>query len=82
MKCSCRSIIWSVSMEANDWKRIEELSIQAGAALRSGQLNEMQGADAMAFHTLSLCLLDLNDRLARLESPPDKPLVITPYGRS
>jgi hypothetical protein len=57
-------------MDAEDWKRFEELVYQAGGVLHDGsELTESQAADAMSFHTLGLAILDL---LARLNSTSDK----------
>lgn len=76
-------------MDESDWKRIEELVHQAGGVANAPSgIPDNVRADAMSFHTLGLVALDLkeqvtaiNDRLARLEAPADKPLVIgTPYG--
>lgn len=70
-------------MDKEDWKRIEELVIRAGAAVASGQLTEGQNADAMSFHTLGLAIVDLNerliamhDRLARLEAPTHQSILL------
>jgi hypothetical protein len=68
-------------MDTEDWKRLEELVIQAGAAIRSKQLTEMQAADAMSFHTLGIAVLDIHSRLAKLNPATNKPVLITsPYG--
>jgi hypothetical protein len=51
-------------MDGEDWKRFEELVYQAGGVLHDGsKLTESQAAHAMAFHTLGLAILDINNRL-------------------
>jgi hypothetical protein len=69
-------------MDHEDWKRIEELVHQAGGVAHSdsASIPDMVRADAMSFHTLGLALLDIYDRLARLEAPTHKPILLTPYG--
>lgn len=69
-------------MDETDWKRFEELVYQAGGVLHDGSnLTESQAAHAMSFHTLGLAILDIEDRMARLESASNQstsPSIIIP----
>lgn len=65
-------------MDREDYDEIDSLLRGAAHMLVSGQLNEWQHANTSTFHLLATAILDLNDRLARLELPADKPLVL--YG--
>lgn len=61
-------------MDNDDWKRIEELIHQAGGVANApSSIPDMVRADAMSFHTLGLCILDLHDRLARIEATTNQP---------
>jgi hypothetical protein len=65
----------STGMDPSDWKRIEELIHQAGGVANAqSTVPDTVRADAMSFHTLGLVLLDLQDRLARLESASNQPM--------
>jgi hypothetical protein len=56
-------------LDNEDWKRIEELIHQAGGVANTpSNVPDSVRADAMSFHTLGLVILDLQDRLARLEA--------------
>ena len=61
-------------MEQTDWLEMKELIRGAEGAILSGTLNEWQHASTSTFHILASALLDLNGRLARLESTPNKPV--------
>ena len=68
-------------MDNNDWDRFYELYLRTCGAVASGELTENQLAMATSFQVLSQAILDVNERLAKIESSTDKPLVIgTPYG--
>lgn len=68
-------------MDSEDWKRFEELVHQAGGVAHNpAGVPDVVRADAMAFHTLGLAILDIQTKLAGLKPASDKPLVITPYG--
>lgn len=54
-------------MEATEWAELWQLHEQSKVALMMGQLDQMQMADAMAFHTLSLFILNLHERLSKLD---------------
>jgi hypothetical protein len=64
-------------MDQTDYLEIENLLRGAAQMLVAGQLNDWQHANTSTFHLLATAVLDLNDRLARLETSSDKPLVIT-----
>lgn len=66
-------------MDKTDWLEIKELVKGAEGALISGQLNEWQHADCTSFHVLATAILNLNDRLARLEPSPNQ---FVAYGES
>ena len=60
-------------MDNEDWKRLEELVHQAGGvANAAGPVPDSIRADAMSFHTLGLAILDIQNRLARLEPTSDQ----------
>lgn len=67
-------------MDRTDWLEIKELVKGAEGALLSGQLNEWQHADCTSFHVLASAILDLNDRLAKLDVTTDKPMENAPDG--
>lgn len=68
-----------------DWSELFMLTRQAEGALLSGQLTETQSAIATTFLSLGMHVLDLNERLAEIETTgvaiaddaADKPLVIS-----
>jgi len=63
-------------MDTEDWKRLEELIHQAGGvANASSDIPHEVRADAMSFHTLGLAILDLHDRMEKLNAATHKPLV-------
>jgi len=64
-----------MALDTEDWKRIEELVLMAGAASQRKDLEQFQSSDAMAFSTLGLAIMDIHGRLARLEATTYKPLV-------
>lgn len=66
-------------MESTEWAELRQLNEQAKVALMMGQLNESQMADAMSFHTLATFIIELNERLSKLDgfkSETYQPLVI------
>jgi len=68
-------------MDSEDWKRLQELIYQAGGIANSaGEIPDVVRADAMSFNTLGLALLDIQTRLARLETASDKPTFYGPLG--
>jgi hypothetical protein len=76
------------SMDAEDWKRVEELVHQAGGVANApSDVPDVVRADAMSFHTLGLCILELNnqmrsisDRMARIEAASNKPVFLDTWG--
>ena len=62
-------------MEQTDWLEMKELIRGAEGAILSGTLNEWQHASTSTFHILATALVSLNDRLARLESATNQPMV-------
>lgn len=67
-------------MESKDWAELWQLNEQAKVALMMGQLTEVQMADAMSFHTLATFIIELNERLSKLDgfnSTTYQPLVIS-----
>jgi hypothetical protein len=68
-------------MDSEDWKRIEELIHQAGGVANAeASVPDMVRADAMSFHTLGVAILDIQDRMARLEAASNKPVFYGAYG--
>ena len=73
-------------MEAKDYAELFLLVKGAEKALVSGQLSDWQHANTSTFHVLASMILDINervtalsnayDRLARVEVPSNKPLVL------
>jgi hypothetical protein len=63
-------------VDKQDYLEIESLLRGAAQMIVSGQLNDWQHANTSTFHLLATAVLDINDRLARLETSTDKPLVI------
>jgi hypothetical protein len=59
-------------MDRTDWLEIKELTRGAEQALLSGTLNDWQHANTTVFHVLGIAILNLQDRLARLEPAPDQ----------
>jgi len=64
----------STNMSSLDWLEMKELIRGAEGAILSGTLNEWQHASTSTFHILATGLLDLNNRLARLESTTNQPV--------
>jgi hypothetical protein len=68
-------------MDNEDWESLEELINQAGGvASTPNVVPDSVRADAMSFHTLGLAILDIQTRLAGLESASNKPVFYGPYG--
>lgn len=71
-------------MDLEDWKRFEELVYQAGGVANTDtKVPDGVRADAMSFHTLGLAILDVQNRLAELQSATNKPersTIIVPNG--
>ncbi len=70
-------------MEAKDYLELKQLVRGAEIALLSGTLSDWQHSSTSTFHILCTAILDLkervtaiNDRLARVEVPSNKPLVL------
>jgi hypothetical protein len=63
-------------MDAIDYSELRLLLRGSEKAIMSGTLNEWQHANTSTFHILATAILDLHDRLARLEVTPDKSLLI------
>lgn len=59
-----------------DYSELRMLVRGAERAVMSGTLNEWQHANTSTFHILATAILDLHDRLARLEVTPDKPIIL------
>ena len=65
-------------MDRIDYAELALLVRGAESNLMSGQLNDWQHANSSVFHVLATAILDLNDRLARLEpSSPDQSIIIS-----
>lgn len=62
-----------------DYDELKMMIAQARRGLDTGGLDPIQEVSAGMFFALGVYLVDLNDRLARLETPTDKPLVISTY---
>jgi hypothetical protein len=70
-------------MDREDWKRLEELIYQAGGVANISEgVPDTVRADAMAFHTLGLAILDIQSRLAGTDVPSDKPIFYGPNGEA
>lgn len=54
-------------MKSTEWAELWQLNEQAKVALMMGQLTEVQMADAMSFHTLATFIIELNERIKKLE---------------
>lgn len=63
-------------MNEIDYSELRMLLRGSEKAIMSGTLNEWQHANTSTFHVLATAILDLHDRLARLEVTPDKPLLV------
>ena len=59
-------------MEKTDYSEITLLMKSAEKALFSGTLNDWQHANTSLFHVMASFIVDLNDRLARLELSSDQ----------
>jgi len=67
-------------MEKIDYSELALLLRGAEKAIMSGTLNDWQHANTSTFHLLATAIVDLNERLNRLDAdkfPTDKSLVIT-----
>lgn len=64
-------------MDEIDYSELRLLLRGANAAIMSGTLNDWQHANTSTFHVLATAIVDLHDRLARLEVTPDKSLVLS-----
>lgn len=64
--------IYMVNDNSPNWAELYMLNKTAEAAILSGELDELRHANASAFHLLSIYLMNLNDRLARLETTSDQ----------
>lgn len=63
-------------MDNLDYSELRMLVRGAQSAIMSGTLNDWQHANTSTFHVLAEAILDIHDRLARLEVTPDKSLLI------
>ena len=63
-------------MDEIDYSELRLLVRGASAAIMSGTLNDWQHANTSTFHVLAEAILDIHDRLARLEVTPDKSLLL------
>lgn len=63
-------------MNEIDYSELRMLLRGSEKAIMSGTLNEWQHANTSTFHILATALLDLHDRLARLEVTPDQPIIL------
>lgn len=77
--------MWRCIVDSEDWDRFEELVYQAGGVLNDLHRDLPDGvrADAMSFHTLGLAILDISNRIGRLEASANKPersTIIVPNG--
>lgn len=59
-------------MDAIDYSELRMLIRGSEKAIMSGTLNEWQHANTSTFHILAVAIVDLHDRLARLEVTTDK----------
>jgi len=65
-------------MDRTDYAQLALLVKGAEVNLMSGQLNDWQHANSSVFHILALAIIDLNDRLARLEpTAPNQSIIIS-----
>jgi hypothetical protein len=64
-------------MDNIDYSELRMLIKGAEKAIMSGTLNDWQHANTSTFHILASAVVDLHDRLARLEVTPDKPILIS-----
>lgn len=67
-------------MDKQDYLEIESLLRGAAQMIVSGQLNDWQHANTSTFHLLATAILDLNDRLASIETTTDKPMELILHG--
>lgn len=63
-------------MDAIDYSELRMLLKGAEKAIMSGTLNDWQHANTSTFHILCSAIVDLHDRLARLEVTPDKSIIL------
>lgn len=63
-------------MDPTDYAQLAILLRGAEKALLSGTLNDWQHANTTSFHVLASAIIDINDRLAQLETSTDKSLVV------
>ena len=63
-------------MNEIDYSELRLLLRGSEKAMLSGQLTDWQHANTSTFHILCTAILDLHDRLARLEVTPDKPILL------
>ena len=59
-------------MDKIDYSELRMLIRGSEKAIMSGTLNEWQHANTSTFHILAEAIVDLHDRLARLEVTSDK----------
>lgn len=64
-------------MDQTDYNEIDSLLRGAARMLMEAHLNDWQHANTSTFHVLATAILDLNDRLAKIEPASDKSLVLT-----
>lgn len=57
-----------ITDKSPNWAELYMLNKTAEAAILSGELDELRNANASTFHVLSIYLMDINERLARLEA--------------
>ena len=68
--------IGETNLNEIDYSELRLLLRGANAAIMSGTLNDWQHANTSTFHVLATAIVDLHDRLARLEVTPDKSILI------
>lgn len=64
-------------MDTIDYSELRLLIRGAQGAIMSGTLNDWQHANTSTFHVLAEAIVDLHDRLARLEVTPDKSIILS-----
>ncbi len=69
-------------MDTIDYSELRLLLRGAEKAIMSGTLNEWQHANTSTFHVLATAIVDLHDRLARLEVTPDQSIILPADGRA